>query len=64
MVFVSTRSGYQPSPQLADELKAFAAQRLSSYKRPEWIEFLDSLPKTATGKLQRFKLRERLEAQK
>ncbi|HZU45326.1 MAG TPA: benzoate-CoA ligase family protein [Terriglobales bacterium] len=64
MVFVSTRTGYEPSPQLADELRAFAAQRLSTYKRPEWIEFVDSLPKTATGKLQRFKLRERVDAAK
>lgn len=64
MVFVTMRAGYEPSLQLADELKAFAAQRLSSYKLPEWIEFVDSLPKTATGKLQRFKLREQISARK
>ena len=64
MVYIATREGYDPSPELAQELKEFAARRLSSYKRPEWIEFLDSLPKTATGKLQRFKLRERLETGK
>ena len=64
MVFISTRPGYEPSPQLAEELKGFAAQRLSSYKRPEWIAFVDSLPKTATGKLQRFKLREQIAPRK
>ena len=34
-------------------------QRLASYKYPRFIEFIDELPKTATGKIQRFRLRER-----
>ena len=33
--------------------------RLAEYKRPRWIEFVDALPTTATGKIQRFKLRGR-----
>ncbi len=41
------------------ELKAFVKDRLAPYKYPRAIEFLDELPKTATGKIQRFKLRER-----
>ena len=41
------------------ELQQFARQRLAEYKRPRWIEFLDALPLTATGKVQRFKLRTR-----
>ena len=41
-----------------DELKAFVKERLAPYKYPRFIEFLDDLPKTATGKIQRFKLRE------
>ncbi len=41
------------------ELKAFVKERLAPYKYPRVIEFLDELPKTATGKIQRFKLRER-----
>ncbi len=45
-----------------DELKAFVKDRLASYKYPRLIAFVDDLPKTATGKIQRFKLRE-LEAQ-
>lgn len=40
-------------------LKAFVKERLAPYKYPRVIEFLDELPKTATGKIQRFKLRER-----
>ena len=43
----------------ADELKAFVKDRLAPYKYPRVIEFVDELPKTATGKIQRFKLRER-----
>ncbi|MEO8806312.1 MAG: benzoate-CoA ligase family protein [Burkholderiaceae bacterium] len=39
------------------ELKAFVKERLAPYKYPRFIEFVDDLPKTATGKIQRFKLR-------
>ncbi len=42
---------------LAEELKEFVKSHLAPYKYPRWIEFLDELPKTATGKIQRFKLR-------
>ncbi|GAB3653284.1 benzoate-CoA ligase family protein [Ramlibacter alkalitolerans] len=41
------------------ELKGFVKDRLAPYKYPRFIEFLDDLPKTATGKIQRFRLRER-----
>ena len=41
------------------ELKAFVKDRLAPYKYPRAIEFVSELPKTATGKIQRFKLRER-----
>lgn len=46
-----------PSPELAEELIAHVRSRLADYKRPRWIEFVDALPKTATGKIQRYKLR-------
>jgi benzoate-CoA ligase len=42
-----------------DELKAFVKERLAPYKYPRMIEFIPELPKTATGKIQRFRLRER-----
>ena len=42
-----------------DELKNFVKERLAPYKYPRFIEFVDELPKTATGKIQRFRLRER-----
>ena len=40
-----------------DELKAFVKDKLAPYKYPRMISFVDDLPKTATGKIQRFKLR-------
>ena len=39
------------------KLKAFVKDRLAPYKYPRFIEFVSDLPKTATGKIQRFKLR-------
>jgi benzoate-CoA ligase family protein len=49
---------HEASDELADELKAFVKSRLAKYKYPRWVSFVDSLPKTATGKVQRYKLRE------
>ena len=57
--FVLLKNGRQPSEDLADELKAFVKGRITPYKYPRWIEFVPDLPKTVTGKIQRFKLRER-----
>ena len=55
--FVVLRDGRSPSDALADELKAHVKARIAPYQYPRWIEFRGSLPKTATGKIQRFKLR-------
>ena len=41
-----------------DELKMHVKQHLAPYKYPRWFEFVAELPKTATGKIQRFKLRQ------
>jgi acyl-coenzyme A synthetase/AMP-(fatty) acid ligase len=49
---------YIPSAELAKELQDFVRSRIAEYKRPRWVEFVAELPKTATGKTQRFKLRE------
>jgi benzoate-CoA ligase len=56
---VVLKSGGMPSPALAEELQQHVKSRLAPYKYPRWIEFIDELPKTATGKIQRFKLRAR-----
>jgi len=58
LAFVVLARGHAPSPALETELKAFVKNRLAPYKYPRWIVFVDELPKTATGKIQRFKLRE------
>ena len=50
-------SGRRRRPALADELKAFVKDKIAPYKYPRWIEFVTELPKTATGKIQRYKLR-------
>ncbi len=57
--FVVLREGRAPSAALADELKAHVKAVAGPWKYPRWIEFVDQLPKTATGKIQRFRLRER-----
>jgi len=56
--FVVLQSPFDATPQLARELQDFVRARLAEYKRPRWVEFVPDLPKTATGKIQRFKLRE------
>jgi acyl-coenzyme A synthetase/AMP-(fatty) acid ligase len=55
--FVILKSDQSPSDELAEELRTFVKNRIAHYKNPRWIEFVDQLPKTATGKIQRFKLR-------
>jgi benzoate-CoA ligase len=57
MAFVVLRKGVDGTPELAKELQQFVRERLAEYKRPRWVEFLTELPKTATGKIQRFRLR-------
>jgi benzoate-CoA ligase len=43
---------------LARDIQEFVKGRIASYKYPRWVEFVDELPKTATGKIQRYRLRE------
>lgn len=54
---VVLRDGARGSPELGRELQQFVLGRLPVFKRPHWVEFLPALPKTATGKVQRYKLR-------
>jgi len=57
--FVVLKPGHAAGPDLEDALKAFVKDKLAPYKYPRAIEFIAELPKTATGKIQRFRLRER-----
>jgi benzoate-CoA ligase len=59
LAYVVLAEGHTPSEQLGVDLQTFVRSRIAEYKRPRWIEFVSELPKTATGKTQRFKLRER-----
>ncbi|MDF2365905.1 benzoate-CoA ligase family protein, partial [Sneathiella sp.] len=56
-VIVANQANYD-TDALTEELKLFVKERLAPFKYPRWIEFVEELPKTATGKIQRFKLRD------
>ena len=58
--FIVLHAGVEPAPDLQARLKAHVKQRLAPYKYPRWFEFLSALPKTATGKIERYKLRQPL----
>jgi benzoate-CoA ligase family protein len=55
--FVVLRQNNTAYPELESELIQFAKTRIASFMAPRWIEFMPDLPKTATGKIQRFRLR-------
>ncbi|CDG54665.1 MULTISPECIES: AMP-binding protein [Halomonadaceae] len=55
--YIVLREGYEASDELADEIKQRVRERLSTHAFPRIIEFVDELPKTPSGKIQRFKLR-------
>jgi acyl-coenzyme A synthetase/AMP-(fatty) acid ligase len=56
-VVLKDRHAAAPGRALHDELKVYVKRTIGPWKYPRWIEFVDSLPKTATGKIQRFMLR-------
>jgi benzoate-CoA ligase len=55
--FVVLRDERPGDAAMARDLQSFVKEQLAPYKSPRWIEFVPELPKTATGKIQRFKLR-------
>jgi len=59
MAFVVLRPGTHPSEAFEEALQDFVKTRIAPYKYPRWIEFVEALPKTATGKIQRFLLKKR-----
>ncbi|MBS1880127.1 MAG: benzoate-CoA ligase family protein [Actinobacteria bacterium] len=56
--FVVAAEDADPGPALAGELQAHVKATIAPYKYPRQVEFLDTLPKTATGKIQRYRLRQ------
>jgi benzoate-CoA ligase family protein len=58
VAFIVLKPGHAPSPALAEEIQRFVKQRLAAYKYPRRIAFVEGLPKTAGGRVQRFLLQE------
>ncbi|MEJ2641313.1 MAG: benzoate-CoA ligase family protein [Desulfosarcinaceae bacterium] len=56
--YVVLQNGHAPDNALAREIKDYVKKALAHYKYPRWVEFVDELPKTATGKIKRFMLKE------
>ena len=57
VAFVALRDGFEACPRMGNELSAFVADRLTSYKQPRQVRFVDVVPKTASGKILRRELR-------
>jgi acyl-coenzyme A synthetase/AMP-(fatty) acid ligase len=57
VAFVALRDGFVDSSKLGDELCGFVADRLTHYKQPREVHFVDAVPKTASGKILRRELR-------
>jgi benzoate-CoA ligase family protein len=58
VAWVVLKAGFIGNAELVSTLQEFVVSRLPNYKRPRCVEFVSELPKTATGKIQRFKLRQ------
>jgi 4-hydroxybenzoate-CoA ligase len=55
--FVVLKEGQKPSKELEKEIQQWSLDKMAKYKYPRWVEFVKELPKSSTGKIQRFKLR-------
>jgi acyl-coenzyme A synthetase/AMP-(fatty) acid ligase len=60
VAFVALREGFVDSRKLEDELRSFVADRLTHFKQPREVHFVDAVPKTASGKILRRELRQAL----
>jgi 2-aminobenzoate-CoA ligase len=56
--FVVLRPGFTGDDKLVKDLQNFVKERIAPYKYPRAVEFAETLPRTSTGKLQRYRLRE------
>ncbi|BBO93146.1 benzoate-CoA ligase family protein [Desulfosarcina ovata] len=56
--YVVLKDNFEPGEELSKEIKEYVKKALAHYKYPRWIEFVDELPKTATGKIKRFMLKD------
>ncbi|WP_458413475.1 acyl-CoA synthetase [Schinkia sp. CFF1] len=62
--YVVLKDAYEPTDELAQQLSAFVKNKLSKHQYPREVEFVDSLPKTPSGKIQRFLLKAKERAAK
>jgi acyl-CoA synthetase (AMP-forming)/AMP-acid ligase II len=60
VAFVALREGFVSGAKMKEELCAFVGERLSGYKQPRQVHYVDAIPKTASGKLLRRELRKQL----
>lgn len=60
--FIRLREGYTPETALLRDLLRHCGEHLAAYKCPRWVDFVEELPRTATGKIQRYRLRTENEA--
>ena len=60
--YIVLKQGVEASAALGEKLQQHVKSKLAPYKYPRWVEFAGELPKTATGKIQRFKLRAKSQA--
>lgn len=58
VAYVVLRDGAQAGPELAAAIQDHVKSRIAPYKYPRRVEFIDALPRTATGKVQRYRLRD------
>jgi len=56
--YIVLNKNFSPSQSLKKEIQEYVKKELAHYKYPRWIYFVDDLPKTATGKVKRFELKE------
>ncbi|MBC8417910.1 MAG: benzoate-CoA ligase family protein [Desulfobacteraceae bacterium] len=59
--FIVLKPDCFPSDELKDEIKAFVKEKIAVYKYPRWIDFIEAIPKTPGGKVQRFVLQEKIQ---
>jgi len=62
IAFVALRDGFEAGTKMGEELSCFVADRLTSYKQPREVRFVDAIPKTASGKILRRELRNTLKS--
>ncbi len=55
--WIVLKNPQKASEKLAEDIKMYCKKNMAPYKYPRWLHFVENLPKTSTGKIQRFKLR-------